>query len=180
VSVTYTCEHPGCDKRGHGRGLCSMHYYRLRTFGDPAIERTKGVTPRPAVDRLSEKLVEDDGCWLYTGHLDRRGYARVDGGLGHRFTYEFYIGDVPLGLELDHLCRRPSCVNPWHLEPVTHAENVRRGRAGWSLDGRCKNGHDLTDPDNVYAHHDGVGRKCKTCTKARAQARYYASKENAA
>lgn len=144
-----------------------------------AARRTPN-TRRPQIIRLSEKLAQDGDCWIFMGGLDPNGYGRVDGKLAHRVTYAFYLGDIPAGLELDHLCRRPACVNPWHLEPVTHAENVRRGRAGWSPDGRCKNGHDLNDPDNVYAHHDGVGRKCKPCTKTRARARYYANKEHAA
>lgn len=73
------------------------------------------------------------GCWdwlLYKGSL---GYGQVGvKGTGkvvpaHRFIYEQHKGPIPDGLELDHLCRNPSCVNPEHLEPIQHNENVRRG-----------------------------------------------------
>lgn len=72
------------------------------------------------------------GCWLWTG-LKVAGYGRFsiqNKGIGaHRVSYEALIGAIPDGLELDHLCRVPSCVNPLHLEPVTGAENRRRARA---------------------------------------------------
>jgi hypothetical protein len=82
--------------------------------------------------RLHTEYVEDEnGCWIWQGRKDRLGYCRlwVDGALrlAHRHVYERERGPIPAGLDLDHLCRVPSCVNPAHLEPVTHAENVRRG-----------------------------------------------------
>lgn len=77
------------------------------------------------------------GCWIWQRSLDRAGYgvfgrpSRYDPGrrvyLAHRWVYEEMIGPIPEGLELDHLCRVPACVNPDHLEPVTRAENVQRG-----------------------------------------------------
>ena len=51
--------------------------------------------------------------------------------IAHRLTYQWAKGPIPAGMELDHLCRNRRCVNPAHLEPVTHRENVRRG-AGWA------------------------------------------------
>lgn len=70
-------------------------------------------------------------CWIWQGHITKRGYgAKTHNGkttVAHIFTYETIIGPVPDGLELDHRCRQLDCVNPTHLEPVTHAENVRRG-----------------------------------------------------
>lgn len=70
------------------------------------------------------------GCWLWIGRRDRYGYGkfRVDGveRTAHRVVYEHLVGPVPDDLELDHLCRIRLCVNPAHLEPVTHLENTRR------------------------------------------------------
>lgn len=81
-------------------------------------------------------LVEDRGfetpCWVWQRSL-RDGYGvlkneRVQGN-AHRIYYERANGPVPDGLQLDHLCRVRACVNPDHLEPVTHLENCRRGVA---------------------------------------------------
>ena len=77
------------------------------------------------------------GCWLWTaslkgpGYNTGRGYASFywagKGQSGHRVAYEVLVGTIPDGLQVDHLCRVRRCVNPEHLEPVTHRENVRRG-----------------------------------------------------
>lgn len=82
--------------------------------------------------------VTETGCYLWIGSVGKKGYGQF--GLGndgsrnrvvraHRFSYELKYGPVPIGLELDHNCRVRSCVNPDHLEPVTHVENLRRSRA---------------------------------------------------
>lgn len=78
-------------------------------------------------------LVNENGCWIWQRSLGEKGYGvvRVDGRLvgAHKAYWERENGPVPDGLELDHLCRVRKCVNPAHLEPVTHRENVRRGYA---------------------------------------------------
>lgn len=82
-------------------------------------------------------VLEDHGyvtpCQVWQRSLTRHGYGRVTVNrkvvLAHRAFYEQAHGAIPSGLDLDHLCRVPACVNPAHLEPVTHVENVRRGLA---------------------------------------------------
>jgi hypothetical protein len=77
------------------------------------------------------------GCWLWTGRIDRKGYARLERGSwpnkkAHRvtrFLWSHFYGPIPDGLVLDHLCRTLCCINPDHLEPVTIRENVRRAYA---------------------------------------------------
>lgn len=77
--------------------------------------------------------VEDRGydtpCWVWSAARNAKGYGIVFGGLAHRRVYEERVGPIPLGLEPDHLCRVRACVNPSHLELVTHKENMRRGYA---------------------------------------------------
>lgn len=70
-------------------------------------------------------------CVEWTGVLDHNGYGsfgyRSQKGMAHKAIYELLVGPVRPGLELDHLCRNRRCVNPCHMEQVTHAENMRRG-----------------------------------------------------
>ena len=81
-------------------------------------------------------------------------------------VYALLVGEIPAGLELDHLCRVRECVNPQHLEAVTHHENMLRSREATKT--HCKHGHEFT-PENTYTYQRGVGiqRCCKTCTYAR-------------
>ena len=87
---------------------------------------------RPMLERLADRfVVKDRGfstpCWVWTGLQTTTGYGRApDGGKAHRRMYEAVVGPIPEGLSLDHLCRVTLCVNPDHLEPVTHVENMRR------------------------------------------------------
>ncbi len=72
-------------------------------------------------------------CWIWVARLNRNGYGRLheEGSerMAHRLSYEAHVGPIPEGLLLDHLCRVRCCVNPRHLEPVTHSENTLRGQA---------------------------------------------------
>src|SRR5208337_4315885 len=86
----------------------------------------------PVAPEYSE---EDRGyktpCWIWQRAKHPLGYGSSSGDgedrIAHRMIYKRHRGPIPEGLELDHLCRQTSCVNPDHLEPVTHAENMRRG-----------------------------------------------------
>lgn len=72
---------------------------------------------------------DENGCWIWKYAIDEAtGYGKAGKRSAHRASYERYIGPVPEGLELDHLCGVRACINPAHLEPVTHLVNARRGK----------------------------------------------------
>jgi hypothetical protein len=116
----------------------------------------------------------ETGCWLWTGPKDKLGYGNFGfqgrGYGAHRAAYLLFIGDVPEGMELDHLCRNPSCVNPSHLEPVTHRENIRRGAAGDRERAKthCPQGHPYSG-DNLQVLANGH-RRCRACLKVQRKA----------
>lgn len=115
------------------------------------------------------------GCWLWTGNRNDAGYGivvvRGRRTRVHRIMYELARGAIPAGLQLDHLCRTPACVNPQHLEAVTHYENWRRGKAAlssrWT---HCRRGHEYT-PANTKIR--GGTRTCKECAAIRARQRFH-------
>lgn len=127
--------------------------------------------------RFWDKLtVNSYDCWIWTAFNNNSGYGvykwERSSLLAHRVAYSVLIGDIPKGLDLDHLCRVRNCVNPNHLEPVTHAENMHRGsRASKS---HCPAGHPYFG-DNLY-RHDGR-RHCKECHNSLARDRYRKRRE---
>ena len=112
------------------------------------------------------KIKQLGDCWLWTGTRASTGYGifYINGkNIGaHRFIYELLIGPIPLELELDHLCRNRACVNPFHLEVVTHRVNVLRGEGPTARNAaktHCLRGHSLKDS---YVRRNGY-RNCRIC-----------------
>ena len=127
---------------------------------------------RPVADRFWEKVHKTKTCWLWTAYKNPLGYGQFGVGYrvvyAHRFSYEIHKGVIPDGLELDHLCRVPSCVNPEHLEAVTRRENHLRGNHP-SIQiyhsGRCGKGHERT-PENTYIWSGNPRKRfCRVCKK---------------
>lgn len=103
-------------------------------------------------------------CWIWTGAIaSGTGYGQAHVGeiprrkIGaHRALYELHRGPIPAGLALDHLCRVRSCVNPDHLEPVTRAENDRRGAATKLTEDAVRAILTSNDSEKVLAARFGV------------------------
>lgn len=123
--------------------------------------------------RFDEKHipVPESGCWLWIGAINPGGYGQFwfNGKLiqAHLFSYEQKHGQIPDGLEPDHLCRVHGCVNPDHLEAVTHQENCARGDAGehHRKKTHCPQGHPYNG-ENLYINPDGR-RECRICRDQR-------------
>ena len=129
------------------------------------------------IERFEEKYrVQLNGCWVWTGSTNGGGYGELRIGgrkvYAHRFSVESTTGrPIPVGMQIDHLCRNHACVNPVHLEIVSLKENVRRGagvgpRPERQRD-RCNNGHLYAD--NTYIRPDGKGRNCVQCVRVRSR-----------
>lgn len=132
-------------------------------------------------DRIASKLsVAETGCWQWHACRDALGYGRVwDGAntrLAHRVVYELLVGPVPVGLEIDHLCRNTSCVNPEHLEAVTHRTNIQR--SGPATRRFCPRGHEYT-PENTYYQTPKRSRACRLCHRDRERVRRWHGHETA-
>lgn len=147
--------------------------------------------PVPLIERIERSIeISGDGCWIWQLSTSRAGYGRImlkGGGKmrlaqAHRVAYEVLVEPIPVGLQLDHLCRVTSCVNPDHLEPVTAAENNRRKpvQAGGprrpgqrARKTHCKRGH-LFDEANTRWMKSGSAQ-CRACNHLRNKARYDSS-----
>ena len=114
-------------------------------------------------------------CWEWLAYKHHIGHGTFWDGAkkvyAHRFAYEMLVGPIPTHLEIDHLCRNPGCVNPRHMEAVTHKTNVLRGNSLNAQNARrteCQRGHPF-DEENTYFVQGG--RRCRACVNDR-QRRY--------
>lgn len=147
--------------------------------------RTRRKPLRDPLDRFMEKveLRPDTYCWNWIGAVMGGDYGKFfirkdEGGRtiltpAHRWAYEHFVGTIPEGLQIDHLCRNRRCVNPLHLEPVTCWENLDRRPPEMKARPRdpqatCGNGHPFAGTPNLHVTPSGY-RYCKACRREASQ-----------
>lgn len=159
--------------------MCSKHYQRWKRYGDPLkVAWDRG---NPEANFMAKVVKDESGCWLWTGYTDRDGYghfgvwdgSKKDDWPAHRWLYQHVNGPIPEGLNLDHLCRVRNCVNPAHLEPVTNAENIRRGMVGVVRGAQqrakthCPQGHPYDEANTIFYGGAKRYRRCRACEAIR-------------
>jgi len=122
--------------------------------------------------RFTSKVQKIGDCHIWTGARSKGGYGQTSLKnvvlYAHRVAYIAAKGDIPSGMQIDHLCRNRACCNPDHLEVVTPAENTRRGAISGLNTARsmaqthCKRGHKFED--GSYRVYNGC-RSCKECAR---------------
>lgn len=140
----------------------------MKRRGYPAGRIKPGTPLRERV--LHYAKPQASGCWEWAGYVAPKGYGYLGFGgrqvLAHRASYEVFVGAIPEGLQIDHLCRNRACVNPDHLEPVTNFENYKRSPLSRINRTHCPRGHRY-DSGNTQRHHgDAPGRRCRACHNA--------------
>lgn len=124
-------------------------------------------------EKFWSKVDKTKSCWNWKGCLRKDGYGHLSvetkAKLPHRISYQLLVGRIPKKLQIDHLCRNRSCVNPKHLELVTIGENVLRGKSFSAINAKkthCKRGHEFTKENTIVGTKPrGYRRMCKTCNR---------------
>lgn len=130
------------------------------------------------IEEKFDRRIQMDGvttCWYWAGNTNRV-YGIIQHKkraiLAHRYAYERFVGPIPAGLEIDHMCRNVLCVNPRHLRAVTRLENMRaipmEVRARGQRKPTCAKGHPYTEQSTMWV---GSERVCRICRNAYQNAR---------
>lgn len=179
--LDHKCRRKNCVNPDHLEAVTVGENTRRRNFDlkRPPVQFLRSTKRKFSLrERFDQKWTFDEAtdCWNWIAQLNTKGYGNIskDGrpALAHRVSYELYIGPIPEGMHLDHLCRNARCVNPKHLEPVTNRENGRRGivaevnRERQLAKTHCKFGHPLSG-DNLFVDKRTGQRVCRECRLAR-------------
>ncbi len=122
----------------------------------------------PALRFFEKLIIDNNECIIWRGAILAGGYGILkinSKNMGaHRFSYELFKGPLIKGLQIDHICRNRTCVNPRHLRQVTQKVNLTENSNSWGAINKnkthCKNGHEFS-PDNILKSK----RNCRICKK---------------
>ena len=142
---------------------------------------SKDAVPTPIRILRNSEADLTTKCWNWILKIDKDGYGQIKMGSrtlnnrrtkhAHRVSYEAFIGAIPVGMTIDHLCRNRKCVNPVHLEVVTIRENTLRGTgcsANNATKTHCPKGHELSGINLTPAYLKRGKRVCLICSRAQA------------
>ena len=133
---------------------------------------------------MRKVTLESNGCWLFTGYLKKDGYGSFyfRGKLhqAHRASYILFIGEIPIGLTVHHICNTRNCVNPDHLTPMSLRDNMLLGNTITARNvsrKHCPKGHEYSVPNTFIRKTPyGKARECRTCKNYRRKKLYYLKK----
>lgn len=193
-TVVCPCSVAGCENLANSHGWCKMHYTRWRRNGSLGPLRIQNDDANRFWSKVNKNAPipptfwdpttqthhyqPDIGpCWLWLAARKSSGYGDFKVGrvstCAHRFAYELLVDSVPTDKELDHLCRTRACVSPFHLEAVSHRENVLRGTspiATLAMASHCIHGHEFNF-ENTYIQSSTGARQCRACHREREKKR---------
>ncbi|MFW0772494.1 hypothetical protein ACLRGI_04930 [Paenarthrobacter nitroguajacolicus] len=163
-----TCDFKDCDGDVHCKGLCKRHYQQQWRTGSAEVARPNPHgTPEERFWAKTPKAGAEE-CWEWTGRRDDDGYGQLRVGpaqiRAHRFSYELHNG--PTDLLVRHRCNNPPCVNPAHVEPGDHQDNMDDRMAAGNYDyPTCRRGHPWTEASTAWQGPDRKHRTCKICRR---------------
>jgi hypothetical protein len=145
------------------RGLCNACYKQASLDGTLETYGRVNLSPE---EWLRRSRKGPDECWPWQGPRDRDGYGLASRSRAHRWAYVHLGGYIPDGLQLDHGCVNPPCVNPAHMSPMTGRDNVLRGKtltAANLAKTRCIHGHEFTTANTYRPPGKPSQRQCRQC-----------------
>lgn len=133
-------------------------------------------------ERLLSKVTKTPSCWVFNGGVSKDGYGnfyfRKTCWRAHRASYEIFVGKIPFGFTIHHICNIRNCVNPKHLKPMSLRDNLMLGNtipAKNISKTHCPKGHEYTD-SNTYlkkSKYFKPARQCRKCGDRRRMRLYF-------